>query len=395
MKTTLLTNVTIGELLKGFSYNEIEDRGVFGWNGKLVIQPEYQRNYIYNDGKHDVAVVDSILKGFPIGLLYFVKAGDEKYEVLDGQQRITSLGRFFINKLDIEDAQGNMHNYGSLAKDKQELFRNTCLTIYICEGTDSEIKEWFRTINIQGQPLVEQELRNAIYSGPFVTKCKEVWSNSQNNNMPKWTTYINGDPKRQKVLEVVLSWVSKSEGQKDVAERIEEYMSHHRNDNNINEIEKYFTSVIDWVSGTFLQDYNEMRGIQWGRLYEIYHSQPYSPDKLGAEVAKLHADESVYNKKGIWEYVLGGCQDTKLLNIRLFSPKDIQYAYAKQTQEAKEKHVSNCPLCALEGKANKDRIYKPNEMDADHVTPWSKGGETSRENCQMLCKLHNQIKGNR
>jgi len=197
MKATLLSNpfTTVGEICEGFIYNELEAKGLYGWNGRLVIQPEYQRNYIYNDGKRDVAVVQSLLKGYPIGLLYFVKTADGHYEVLDGQQRITSLGRFVTDKLDILDARNLPRRFSSLESESRARLLATPLTVYVCEGEEAEIKEWFKTINIAGVPLVQQELRNAVYSGAFVTAAKAVFSNSGNSRMQKWKCYAKGNEK--------------------------------------------------------------------------------------------------------------------------------------------------------------------------------------------------------
>ena len=198
MKTTLLTDLTVDDICKGFVYNEYEGKGLYGWNGKLTIQPEYQRNYIYADGKKDVAVVESLLKEYPLGLMYFVLTKDGKYEVLDGQQRITSFGRFVTGKLAVKDENGNEQVFSGIAKDKQELVLNSKLTIYVCEGKESEIKQWFKIINIAGEPLNNQELLNSIYSGPFVTLAREEYSNSTNSNVQKWQAYIKGDVKRLK-----------------------------------------------------------------------------------------------------------------------------------------------------------------------------------------------------
>ncbi len=385
MKTTLI-EITIKEICEGFVYNEYEGKGLYGLNGKLTIQPEYQRNYIYADGKKDVAVIDSVLKGYPLGLIYFNKVGDDQYEVLDGQQRITSLGRFMTNKLDIIDASGRNVNISSIPADKRNLIENTRLLIYVCEGEESEIKEWFETINIAGIPLNDQERLNAAYYGPFVTKAKSVFSNSNNANLQKWTAYIAGNVKRQDILHEALKWVSH--------DYIEVYMSHHRQDTGIGELETYFNSVIDWVSATFLDVYSEMRGLEWGRLYEDYHHKSYNPKVLAERVTELMGDECVGNKKGIFEYVLGGESNTRLLNIRLFEKSTIKTVYTSQTTAAEEKGESNCPMCVAEGKRNKTRIWKESEMDADHVTAWSKGGKTDISNCQMLCKTHNRMKGN-
>jgi len=386
MKTTLRIDITVKDICEGFVYNELEGKGLFGLSGRLIIQPEYQRNYIYADGKKDVAVIDSLLKEYPIGLIYFVKVSDDKFEVLDGQQRITSFGRFVTNKFAVK-IDGMEQYYSSLAPELQSRIMNTELTIYECQGEEPEIKAWFKTINIAGVPLNNQELNNAIYSGPFVTLCKEEFSNSQNSNIQKWSAYISGSANRQDFLECALDWVSKG--------KIEEYMALHRKDNNIKELKIYFNSVIDWVSGVFIDVENEMRGLEWGRLYETYHRQPYDPQKVSAELRNLYADPYIKNRRGIFEYILGGTTDTKLLDVRVFDEATKKSVYAEQTQESVNKGVSNCPLCALGHDANKNRLWKLAEMDADHVAAWSRGGATEIKNCQMLCKTHNRAKGNR
>lgn len=386
MITELKTDITIKEICSGFTYNELEGKGLFGLSGKLTIQPEYQRNYIYADGKKDVAVIDSIIKGYPLGILYFVKTEDETYEVLDGQQRITSFGRYVIGKFAVK-VNGMENYFTGLAEDLQNKILDTKLLIYICEGTESEIKEWFKTINIAGVPLNEQELLNAIYSGKFVTAAKKEFSNSQNSNIQKWSAYIKGDVKRQDFLACALDWVSK--GNKET------YMSEHRNSEDISELKNYFISVIDWISSVFRTVEKEMCGLKWGELYEKYHTNPYNPDEVDEKVKELYADGAVKNRSGIFEYVLGGCTETKLLNIRIFEDRDKRIVYEKQTKEAEEKGISNCPFCAISDTPNKIKIWKLAEMDADHVSAWSKGGATSIENCQMLCRPHNIAKGNK
>lgn len=209
MLTTLRTDITVKGICEGFVYNELEGKGLFGLAGRLTIQPEYQRNYFYADGKKDVAVIDSLLKGYPLGLLYFNKVDEKNLEVLDGQQRITSFGRFVTNKFAIKDEHGMEQYFGGIASDKQEKILNTKLLIYECEGIETEIKDWFRTINIAGVPLNNQELLNAVYSGPFVTLAKAEFSNSQNANVQKWSAYISGAVNRQDYLERALEWVSR------------------------------------------------------------------------------------------------------------------------------------------------------------------------------------------
>lgn len=388
MKTTLRTEITVADICDGFVYNQLEGKGLFGLSGKLTIQPEYQRNYIYADGggKKEQDVIHSLLKGYPLGLIYFNRVGMDSFEVLDGQQRITSIGRFVTNKFAIMDG-GNPKNFDSLPADQQDRIRKSKLLIYECEGTETEIKQWFETINIAGVPLKEQELLNAIYSGPFVTKAKEEFSNSQNANIQKWSAYVKGSANRQEFLERALDWVSKGD--------IGSYMSMHRSDANITELKTYFNSVIDWVSTVFTDVLAEMKGLEWGRLYEQYHGKSYDPKKMSDAVRKLAADDEVTNHKGIFEYLLGGSTDTKLLAVRVFDEKVKKAAYAKQTQAAEAKGRSNCPLCAIGHEANNGRIYKLTEMDADHVSAWSKGGNSSAKNCQMLCATHNRAKGNR
>ena len=387
MKTSLRTDLTVKDICEGFVYNELEGKGLYGLSGKLTIQPEYQRNYIYADGKKDVAVIESILKGYPLGLIYFVKVEDDKYEVLDGQQRITSFGRYVTNKFAVKDENGLEQYFSGIASDKQQQILKSPLLIYECEGEESEIKEWFKTINIAGVPLNNQELNNAIYSGPFVTLCKEEFSNSQNSNIQKWSAYVKGNVNRQQFLERALDWVSKG--------NISDYMSLHRYDSNISEIKTYFNSVINWVSGVFKDVEKEMCGLEWGRLYEEHHKKPYDPKKVSEQVKNLYGDPYVKYRKGIFEYILGGSIDTKLLDVRIFDEATKKSTYKNQTSTAETKGESNCPLCAVGHDANKTKIWKLAEMDADHVTAWSKGGSTDPSNCQMLCKTHNRAKGNR
>lgn len=386
MKTTLKT-YTVEQLCEGFVYNELEEKGLFGLSGQLTIQPEYQRSYIYIEGNRDVAVVDSLLKGYPLGLIYFNKTEGGQLEVLDGQQRITSFGRYVTDKFAIKDGDGLEQNFSTLAKDKQEKILQSEILVYECEGEESEIKEWFKIINLKGVPLNEQELLNAVYSGPFVTAGKREFSNSKNTRMERWSAYVAGNAKRQDFWERALDWVSQG--------KIDEYMSRHRWDKDVQEVQAYFNSVIDWVDGVFVEVKKEMCGLEWGRLFETYHGQAYDPKAVAEKVNKLYSDPYVKNRKGIFEYVLGGEQDKKLLDVRFFDEATKRAVYATQTEMAKKKGESNCALCVVGHSANRTQIWKLEEMDADHVTAWSKGGETTKENCQMLCKVHNCSKGNR
>jgi hypothetical protein len=389
MKTEL-KEFTVGQLIEGFQYNELEGKGLFGLSGRLTIQPEYQRNYIYADGKRDVAVITSLLRGYPLGLIYFNKVNDDLLEVLDGQQRITSFGRFVTGKFAIEDQRGMQQYFSGLAKDWQEKILNSSILVYECEGAESEIKEWFRTINTVGVPLKDQELLNSVYSGPFVSAGKAEFSNSQNSHTMMWGAYISGSALRQDFWERALEWVSN--GNVDI------YMSAHRYDDNITEVKRYFNTVIDWVSSTFTELEPEMRGLEWGRLYEEHHNTPYNIAMLSKEVKELYGDGYVKNRKGIWEFVLKGGDETKdgnLLDVRVFDEPTKKSRYAFQTSESEKTGKSNCPTCAEGHEANSSKIWKYAEMEADHVTAWSKGGSTSPQNCQMLCRTHNRAKGNR
>lgn len=388
MKTEL-KQFKISEITEGFVYNQFEGKGLFGLNGKLTIQPEYQRNYIYaeKNGTRESEVIYSILKGYPLGLIYFNVLPNKHLEVLDGQQRITSIGRFVTGKFAISDDNGNKNYFSGLSKDQQDKIMNSTLLVYKCTGKESEIKEWFKTINIVGIPLNSQELLNSVYSGPFVTKAKEEFSNSQNANIQKWSVYVKGSANRQDFLKTALEWISQDDN--------ESYMSKHRNDDNINELQNYFNSIIDWASTTFYDTPKEMNQVDWGSLYEQYHSFSYDLDDINSKVQALYEDPDVTKKSGIFEYVLGGEKEPKLLNIRTFSKTDIKSKYAEQTNKAKQNGTSNCPTCNTDIEFKHiNTIWLEDEMEGDHIIPWSKGGKTEKENLQMLCKHHNSMKSN-
>lgn len=387
MKTTLRTDITVQALCEGFVYNELEGKGLFGLAGKLTIQPEYQRNYIYNDGKRDAAVIRSILKGYPLGLIYFNKLENGRLEVLDGQQRITSIGRYVTDRFAVKDENGMEQYFSGLAADLRAKILDSKLLIYECEGAETEIKEWFKTINIAGVPLKDQELLNAVYSGPFVTAAKAEFSNKSNANVKKWSAFVAGQVERQDFLATALEWVSKGD--------VSGYMSAHRFEADITPLKTYFTTVINWAAGVFTDTEKEMCGLEWGRLYEAYHGKPYDPKKVSEAVKRLMDDPYIRSRKGIFEFILGGELDTKLIEVRVFDDATKRKVYTAQTAEAEAKGISNCPLCALGHDANKARIWSLKEMDADHVTAWSKGGATDPANCQMLCKTHNRAKGNK
>ena len=322
-------------------------------------------------------------------MIYFNKIDNDKLEVLDGQQRITSFGRFITGKFAITDENDRPQYFSTLPHDKQKLIEDSEILVYECEGSESEIKEWFATINIAGIPLNMQELHNAVYSGPFVTLGKKEFSNSQNANIQKWSAYISGTASRQDFWEAALTWVAKGES------HIGDYMARHRNDSNISEVESYFTGVLNWIESIFSTIENEMRGLEWGRLYEMYHSKSYDPIVTAREIKLLYSDPFVKNRKGIFEYVLGDKIDSKLIDVRVFDEATKRSTYDTQTSLSKSKGISNCSYCAIGNVVNKSKIWQISDMDADHVAAWSKGGATVAENCEMLCKTHNRAKGNR
>lgn len=280
----------IRDIVEGFHYNEHEGKGLYGLSGALTIQPEYQRNYIYNDGKRDVAVIESLLKGYPLGLIYFnqPKEDEDKFEILDGQQRITSIGRFTTDCFVIKDDNDNEQYFSSLSEDQQELILDTELLIYDCCGTETEMKEWFKTINIVGVPLTPQELRNAVYSGPFVDAAKKVFSKSDSSVMSKWANFVKGNPARQEVFEVALDWMAQRE-----KTSIDGYMGKHREDDDCKELETYFKAVIDWAASVFKSTDSSMRGIEWNKFYKEYGSKGFNANEMTAAAKELLADPQV------------------------------------------------------------------------------------------------------
>mgnify|MGYP002523787666 FL=1 len=380
---------TVKQLCEGFIWSQEEHKGLNGLGGRLIIQPEYQRNYLYanNDSKLEIAVIESIRNGYPLGVLYFNQIKGDMMEVLDGQQRITSLGRFLADKFSIM-LDGRPYKFSKLPKEIREKIENTELMAYICtKGTEYEVMKWFTIINMGGVKINKQEERNASYYGSFVTLAKQEFSNKRNSKVAMWQRYVKGAVDRQEILEHALEWVSHG--------AIDDYMQEHRHDNNIDELKDHFETVIDWVKGTFDDVNSDMCGLKWGELYDQYHKTHYDHVALNAKVRELRSDDRIYAHQNVYEYVLGGCEDDTLLNIRVFDKTQKTILYNRQTEEAKEKHISNCPDCVLEDKANSKKIWDFKEMEADHIKAWSKGGPTDLENGQMLCKRHNRLKGNK
>lgn len=361
-----LKEITVRELVEGYQDND--ENGVVGFGGKLDIRPPYQREFIYKDKQRD-AVIDTITKDFPLNVMYWAVREDGNFEVIDGQQRTISVSQFVEGDFSFNDRY--FHN---LQKDEQEQILNYKLMIYFCSGTDSERLEWFKTINIAGEKLTDQELRNAVYHGSWVSDAKRYFSKTGCPAYGIGGDYLNGTANRQDYLETAISWISEN--------KIEEYMSKNQHEPNANELWLYFKAVIDWVQVVFPNYRKEMKGIPWGELYNKYGKKKFDSSKLEKQIEKLMMDDDVINKKGIYSYLL--TNDEKYLSIRAFTDSQKRAAYEKQK--------GICPLCKGD---NKKKKWEYEEMEGDHITPWSEGGKTSPENLQMLCKDCNRRKGNK
>lgn len=354
-----LKEITVRELTTGYENNE--ESGVLGFDGKLDIRPPYQREFIYKDKQRD-AVINTITKDFPLNVMYWAVRADGNFEVIDGQQRTISVCQY----VDGDFAYKNRY-FHNLQPDEREQILDYKLMVYLCSGTDSEKLEWFKTINIAGEKLTEQELRNAVYSGSWVTDAKRYFSK---NSCPAYgigSDYLNGSPIRQDYFETAIKWISD--------DNIEVYMSEHQHDPNALALWQYFQSVITWVQGTFTKKRVKfMKGVDWGALYNNYKDNVFDTKKIEEETAKLIADDDVEKKKGIYPYIL--TRDERYLGIRTFSDSMKQKVYEKQD--------GICVACKKE--------FDISAMEGDHITPWHGGGKTIEENCQMLCKDCNRRK---
>lgn len=353
-----LKEVTVRELTEG--YEDREENGVVGYGGKLDIRPAYQREFIYKDKQRD-AVIDTIKKKFPLNVMYWAVREDGNYEVIDGQQRTISISQYVEGDYAFENRY--FHN---LQNDEKEEILNYKLMVYLCSGSDSEKLEWFRTINIAGEKLTEQELRNAVYSGSWVSDAKRYFSKNGCAAYGLGGDYLNGSAIRQDYLETTIKWISNDE--------IEGYMAQKQHEPNANELWLYFQNVINWVKVVFPRYRREMKGIDWGFLYNDFKDKNFDSKKLEEEISVLMMDDDVTKKKGIYQFVL--TRKEKFLNIRAFSEK--------QKREAYERQKGICSVC--------NEHFELTEMEADHITPWHEGGKTSSENCQMLCKEDNRRK---
>ncbi len=355
-----LKEIPIRDVVTGYVDNQ--ESGVVAYNGKLDIRPPFQREFIYNEKERN-AVIDTINKGFPLNVMYWSKNGDN-YELLDGQQRTLSFCQYVNGDFSV-DYKG----FNNLPKDLQDKILDYKLMIYVCEGTPSEKLDWFKIINIAGEKLTDQELRNSQYTGPWLYDAKRHFSKTGCPAYQIGEKYLNGSTIRQDYLETALKWIS------DKYEcEIEDYMAKHQEDSDANELWMYYQSVIDWVNRVFPNYRKEMKGIDWGLLYNEYKDHSYNSEKLEIEVTRLMMDDDVTNKKGIYSFLITGQE--KYLSIRAFTDN--------QKREAYEKQQGICPNCK--------EHFEINEMEADHITPWHAGGKTTSENCQMLCKECNRRK---
>lgn len=360
-----LQKISVREVVKG--YKDSAEEGVVAYGGKLDVRPKYQREFVYKDKQRD-AVIDTVRKDFPLNVMYWVKTDEENFEVLDGQQRTISLGQYLNGDFSV-DFNGRLAMFHNLTKEEQEQILDYKLMIYFCEGTDKEKLDWFKIINIAGEKLTDQELRNAVYTGPWLSDVKLKFSKS---NCAAYLlandggSLVSGSPIRQEYLETALSWINDGE--------IGDYMAKHQHEENADALWSYFQNVIAWVRVTFTNYRHEMKGVEWGELYNQFKDKKLDDKKLETEVAKLMQDEDVTKKSGIYPYVL--TRQEKYLNIRAFTDK--------QKREAYERQNGICVKCG--------ERFAIEEMEADHITPWHEGGKTTAENCQMLCKQDNRTK---
>lgn len=360
-----LHKIKVHEVIDG--YKDSAEEGVVAYGGKLDVRPKYQREFVYKDKQRD-AVIDTVRQGFPLNVMYWVKSNKDSFEVLDGQQRTISIGQYVNGDFSVE-FNGRTAMFHNLTKEEQEQILNYELMIYFCEGTDKEKLDWFKIINIAGERLTDQELRNAVYTGPWLSDAKLKFSKS---NCAAYLlandggALLTGSPIRQEYLETALSWINSDE--------VAAYMAKHQHDKDANELWEYFQSVIAWVRETFTNHRKEMTAVNWGELYNQFKDKKLDAKKLEVEVATLMQDEDVTKKSGIYPYVL--TKQERYLSIRAFNDK--------MKREAYERQKGICIKCG--------EHFAIEEMEADHITPWHQGGKTTAENCQMLCKQDNRTK---
>lgn len=357
--------IKVRDVFDGYADNG--DDGVFAYGGRLAIRPAYQREFVYDHTQAE-AVIQTVLKNFPLNVMYWVKVGADKYEVLDGQQRTLSVMQYLKHQFPIT-LDGKKYYWDALPDDRYRTIMDYEFMVYVCEGETSEKLEWFRVVNIAGEKLSEQELRNSVYTGEWLSDAKRHFSKRNCAAKGLSDRYITGDPNRQELLEKALKGICELQGKKDITE----YMALHKSDADADELWQYFQEVISWLQRIFPKYYADMKGLDWCHLYNTYHTRTYNSSVMGAEIKRLHEDEDVQKPKGIYEYLL--CKDIdpfagRLLNLRAFDKRDKLAAYSKQG--------GVCPICR--------QHFEFHEMEGDHIKPWSKGGHTTPDNCQMLCR---------
>lgn len=383
-----LKRVPVRDLIE--EYEDNDELGVRAYGGRLDVRPPYQREFVYKDKQRD-AVIETLRRDFPLNVMYWavldeVDEDGVEFEIIDGQQRTISICQYVEGDFSIE-IDGHQLAFHNLQNDQQERILDYELMVYLCQGTDSEKLDWFKTINIAGEELTHQELRNAVYHGPWVASAKKYFSKNGSPAYAIASDYMTGLPIRQEYLETAIEWIHVG--------KVDEYMRDHQHDDDAKELWTYFQGVVNWVESTFTKKRSQMKKVKWGPLHRKYREVEYDSAKLEERVSALMGDIDVKKKHGIYEYLLGGEADTRLLEVRVFDEKTKIAAYEQQTKQAKADGVSNCPTCADGHQANAERIYELAEMDADHVTAWSKGGASDLNNCEMLCAAHNRSKGNR
>lgn len=358
--------ITVGDVAKNFVDND--ELGVVGYDGKLNIRPKYQREFVYNEAMR-AAVIETIRRGFPLNVIYWALNEDGTFEVLDGQQRTISFCQYVAGDFSIP-IDGHPMAFHNLTRSEKDRILNYKLMVYVCEGDETEKLGWFRTVNIAGVKLTEQELRNAVYTGTWLTHAKSIFSKTHGAAYGLGSKYVSGSPIRQELLETALHWISKGD--------IEQYMSDHQHDDDATELWDYFQAVIWWVKETFVSYRSEMRDVPWGPLYDQFEDEDLDLEALDNRVAKLMGDADVTRKKGIYTFVLTG--DERQLNIRQFDDNMKRSAYERQKGKC-----ANRARCKSPNNADGKQMFELTDMHADHITPWSKGGKTLAENCQMLC----------
>lgn len=358
-----LHNIKVKDVFDG--YVNSDEEGVVAYGGRLNVRPKYQREFIYKDDQRD-AVISTIRKGFPLNVMYWAVNSDGTYEVLDGQQRTISICEYLNNMFSVIN-DGNRQKFFNLTESEKQQILDYELMVYFCEGDDKEKLEWFKTINIAGVKLSDQELRNAVYTGPWLTDAKKYFSKTNCPAQGLAGKYLSGAVNRQEYLETAIKWISEGD--------ITGYMADHQNEQNANELWLYFRNVIDWVGLTFPKYRSEMKGLDWGSLYDQCKDTQFNTDMLESQIAELMQDDDIGKRSGIYEYVLIG--DEHFLSIRAFSDNMKRAVYENQ------KGV--CIKCG--------EHFEYSEMEGDHITPWIEGGKTVTENCQMLCRDCNRRKG--